>query len=87
MAEMATIDHPGTPKGWLQVMDETGDTKTTWDPGNGEEVTAARETFDALRRRGYTAYRVNDQGKPTEVMNTFDPQAGRIILQPAMQGG
>lgn len=71
----------------LQAIDTTGDTKTTWDPGNAEEVAAARDTFDALKKKGYVAYSVDNEGEPDSVMSKFDPKAGRIIMRPAMQGG
>lgn len=71
----------------LCVMDQTGDTKTIWDPANTEEVAAARSTFDRLRGKGYIAYRVAESGKKGEVMSAFDPQAGKVIMAPPMAGG
>ena len=73
--------------GTMCVMDVTGDSKSMWDPNNPDEVDQARGTFNDLKQKGYTAYRVRDDGKKAEVMAAFDPQAGKVILSPAMAGG
>lgn len=73
--------------GELCVMDATGDTKTVFDPNNPDEVEAARETFKALKKKGYLAYRVEKSGDKGEALTEFDPQAGKIILCPPMRGG
>lgn len=73
----------------FKVMDRTGDTKTMWDPKNDDEVEVAREQFKALKKKGYAVYRVGERGKKSEVMQTFDPDAGAMILvaTPPVQGG
>ena len=71
----------------LAVMDKTGDTKSIWDPDNQAEVEAARSTFNALKKKGYIAYRVGRDGEKAEVMNAFDPDAAQIIMAPPMAGG
>lgn len=68
-------------------LDTSGDTKTVWDSNNEDEVAAVREQFERLKNNGYIAYRVDDDGKKSEVMHDFDPQAGRIIMAPGIQGG
>ena len=73
--------------GTMCVMDVSGDSKTIWDPENSDEVENAKRTFDGLKRKGYTAYRVRDDGKKAEIMREFDPNAGKVILSPAMAGG
>lgn len=72
----------------MHVLDRTGDTRTIWDPNVKEEVKAAKDQFDALKKKGYLAYRVNpDDGSKGQVMREFDPKAGKIIMQPQMVGG
>lgn len=71
----------------LRVMDNTGDTKTTWNPDNQDEVDAARATFDALKKKRYIAYTVKDNGKKNEIIKTFDPSLGMIIMIPPVVGG
>lgn len=71
----------------MRIMDDTGDTKKTWDPSAPDEVEDARRTFDDLKKKGYTAYRINEDGEPGEVMRKFDSQAKAVIMRPAMKGG
>lgn len=71
----------------MSVMDRSGDTKTIFDPNNEAEVEAARQTFKALKKKGYLAYRVSGDGGKGEAMSDFDPQAGKIILTPPVVGG
>ncbi len=71
----------------MNILDREGDTKVMWDAGNEDEVTSARRTFDELRGKGFTAYRVDDKGDTSAVITAFDPEAERIILRPAMVGG
>jgi hypothetical protein len=71
----------------LAVMDHTGDTKTIWDSDNADEVEAARETFNALKKKGYMIYRVGKLGAKGEQMQKFDPEAEKMIAVPAVVGG
>lgn len=71
----------------LCVMDRTGDTKTIWDPAKPDEVEAARAQFDALKKKGYIAYAVDEKGEKGRVISKFDPEAGKVIMSPAMAGG
>lgn len=72
----------------LAIIDETGDTKVIWDPNNEDEVDAAKAQFKALKKKGYLAYAVKGKdGAKGEQIHEFDPEAGRIILAPALQGG
>lgn len=64
-----------------------GDTKQMWNPDNATEVAAARETFDKLRREGFLAFRVKDDGSAGEQINEFDARAGKIIMSPPIRGG
>lgn len=73
--------------GEIAVMDGTGDSKITWDTEKAVEVETARAQFDALKKKGYAAYRVGRGGEPGEIMNHFDPHAGKMIMSPAMAGG
>jgi hypothetical protein len=71
----------------LQVMDTTGDNEIAWDPGNADQVAVARAAFDVAKGRGMVAYSVDDKGGAGSVLHRFDPEAGRIVMRPAMQGG
>lgn len=74
-------------KGIIEAMGANGDTKTIWDPNKPEEVEVAKASFDALKKKGYIAFKVDDSGNKGEIINTFDPQAGRVILAPPLAGG
>jgi hypothetical protein len=75
-------------KGELNVIDRTGDTKLEWDSEKPAEVKAAREMFDALKGKGYLAYKmIGDQGYKGELIKKFDPEAERIVLAPPVAGG
>lgn len=74
--------------GEMAVMDrQAGDLKVIWDADNEDEVQAAREQFDSLTAKGYMAYAVGGRGRKGEQIRTFDPDAEKIILAPAMRGG
>lgn len=77
------------PKGHsvMEIMDRTGDTKKIWDPNKPVEVEDARRSFEELRKKGYAAYKVNEDGTAGEVIREFDPSAGRVIMRPPMAGG
>jgi hypothetical protein len=70
----------------LRILDHTGDSTITWNPSNEDEVAIARSAFAAAKRNGYLAYTDVDGGQG-EVLKDFDPQAGAIIMAPALAGG
>jgi hypothetical protein len=69
------------------VLDHTGDTRMMWDPDVKDEVDAAKATFDKMKKKGYLAYTVKKDGEPGEVVQAFDPKAGKIIMTPQLVGG
>lgn len=71
----------------MVVMDRSGDSKTTWDPDNPDEVDAARKLFKSLKKKGHFAYSVKGNGEKGTLLQEFDPDAGKIIMSPAMAGG
>lgn len=74
-------------KNVLHVMDNTGDTKVSWDPDAPAEVQAAAAVFDQLKRQGYLAYTVRRGGKRGDVIREFDASAGHIVMTPQLVGG
>lgn len=77
-----------TMTGTMRVIDRTGDTKTTWDKDNPDEVAAARATFDQLvGEKKFLAFSVDAGGETGAQIREFDPEAGMMILQPPMAGG
>jgi hypothetical protein len=84
---MTTTESAPPAEHTLHVLDSSGDTRTIWNPGNQAEVDAAKATFNRLKKAGYLAYSVDEDGEKGEVIRTFDPQAGRIIMSPQLVGG
>jgi hypothetical protein len=76
------------PPGLIPEGIKGGHTKYIWDPANEIEVTAARQTFDYLRGRGFAAFKAEGaEGTKGAQIFDFDPGAGRMILVPQMRGG
>lgn len=74
--------------GIMNVMDGTGDTKKMWNPDNADEVADARRSFDDLRAKGYSAFKVTAaDGSAGEEIRTFDPTLGKLIMVPRRVGG
>ena len=89
MSVFELLDEP-VPEGKhvLAIMDPTGDTKVMWDPNNEDETGAAKAQFDTLKGKGYAAFRVEGpKGEKGEMIREFDPNAGKMILIPALAGG
>jgi hypothetical protein len=75
-------------RGRMQIMDTTGHTELTWNPGNADEVNVARETFERMTARGYQAFRPGEsKGQRGGRITSFDPDIERMILFPQLSGG
>lgn len=88
-AQPLTIDDdPMNGKHYMAITDHTGDTKVMWSKDNPDEVDNAKATFDRMKGKGYSAFRVEGKkGEQGQQMNTFDPEAERIIFVKQMIGG
>jgi hypothetical protein len=73
--------------GEMRIMDQSGDTKLIWDPNIDDELQNAERTFKDLKKKGYSAYRVDKKGEKSGLMEEFDEDAGKIIMVPKMKGG
>jgi len=73
--------------GTLAILDQTGDSRLQWDKGDMSQVEAARKRFNEFRSKGYATFRVNNKGNQGEQIDSFDPDAERILAIPAMVGG
>jgi hypothetical protein len=72
----------------LEILDSTGDTKVIWDADNADEVAAAKAQFDALKKKGFAAFKVKGvTGAKGAKIDEFDPDAEKMILVPPMAGG
>lgn len=76
----------------LCVLDESGDSRTTWEPSNPVLVEKAKMRFEELKGQGYLAYKISmaykgNGGGTGEVITAFDPTAEKIICHRPMIGG
>ena len=71
----------------IELHSKAGDVKTIWDATRPEEVAQARKVFNDLKAKRYLAYKVKANGEKGVVTETFDPDAEKIIMAPAMSGG
>lgn len=89
---METIDttFDDVPEGLaaMAVMGSTGDTKYTWNPKNREEVDAAREHFDMMRKRGFLVFKIKGricQRRGQEVTSFNARSKGYLYVAPEPQ--
>ncbi len=75
------------PMGEIRELCSKGDSRQTWDPKNKDEVELAREHFNALIEKGFTAFSVTKEGEKHKRITKFNPKAGKIIMVPRMAGG
>lgn len=73
--------------GKFHVLNETGDTKTIWDPNNDDEVEVAKEQFKKLTDKGYKAYKVGKNGEKSSLVTKFDKGYEKLIFVPTIGGG
>lgn len=73
--------------GELRYLSSLGDTKLIWNSDDKDEVEAAKETFDRLKKKGFMAFSVKKDGGKGKKITEFDAAAERIILTPGLQGG
>lgn len=74
-------------RGEMRVLDESGDLKIMWDSDKSDEVKHARDTFDKMKAKGYSAFSVKKSGEPGRTLSEFDPDIEAMILVPRIVGG
>ena len=73
--------------GEMSIMDYTGHSRVTWDIGEPGEVATAREVFDSLIAKGYSAFGSKEKAAPKHKLGTFDPTMEELIMVPRTVGG
>jgi len=74
--------------GEMAIMGREGDTKIIWSKTTPVEVDVAKMAFDKLKKDGYSAYSVSDNGdKKGDPVKDFDPNMERLVMVPPMQAG
>ena len=67
------------------VMDQTGDSRHSFDPADAAAVAEAEERFKQLTGLGFTAAERTGHGE-AKVSRTFNPQAETLFF-PRLKGG
>lgn len=73
--------------GELCELSSLGDVKTIWSKDNDDEIEAAREQFNKLKKKGYLAFKVKKDGDKGEMVDKFEEEAEKYILTPPVRGG
>ncbi|MEZ0081505.1 hypothetical protein ABIF72_003979 [Bradyrhizobium japonicum] len=68
------------------VMDQSGDTRHSFNPDDTEAVSEAEKRFKALTAVGYTAA-VRDVAGNATVTRSFDPTVEETLFFPRLVGG
>jgi hypothetical protein len=71
----------------MRILGRAGDTEFKWDPATGAGLESARDVFEEKVRHGYLAFIEGPNGEGSELIRSFEPQAGSIILAPRLVGG
>ena len=71
----------------MKILDETGDTRLTWDKENGKEAKEAKAKFEELIGKGWKAYSVTATGQKKRNIEEFDVDAQEILMiSPTVKG-
>jgi hypothetical protein len=68
------------------VMDHTGDSRHSFDPGDARALQQAEQRFRELTKQGFTAAARTGPGQIT-LLRTFDPTAEETLFLPRLVGG
>lgn len=73
--------------GEMSILSHNGAEKITWDPKIFDEIIKAREKFQFLLGKGYSAFHIMDTGGEGKKIKSFDSSAEKIIMVPKLGGG
>lgn len=73
--------------GEMSIMDGSGDRQMKWSTDRPEEVAAAKETFDNLIGKGYSAFASEHKSEAKHTIKEFDPTQEEVIMVPRTVGG
>jgi hypothetical protein len=68
------------------VMDRTGDSRHSFDPGDAQQLAQAEQRFRELTGAGFTAA-VRTAGGESSQVRSFDPTAKETLFFPRLVGG
>lgn len=73
--------------GIMNIMDRSGHKQLTWDIDRLDEIVEAKETFDNLMKKGYSAFGGNGKEEAKHALKEFDPTVEEMVLVPRIVGG
>jgi hypothetical protein len=85
--EQAMENVPASRIGQMNIMDRSGHKELTWDTARLSEVMAAKETFDGLMKKGYTAFGSKYKADAKHLVREFDPTLEELVVVPKTVGG
>lgn len=69
----------------VRILDQSGDSKLTYDPTDRAAVADVERRFRLLMDRNFVAFDVSKD--PGRIITSFDPNATEIIITPRFAGG
>lgn len=73
--------------GVMNIMDYSGHKELKWDTDKLEEIAIAKETFDNLIGKGYSAFASEKKAEAKHVIKEFDPTMEELVMVPRTVGG
>jgi hypothetical protein len=73
--------------GEMSVMDTSGHKQLKWNMESKEDMTMAKETFDNLIGKGYSAFGSHEKAEAKHSVKEFDPTMKELIMVPRNVGG
>ena len=78
---------PESPVGEMSIMDRSGHTELKWTVDRLDEIATAKETFDRLVGKGYSAFGSKTKAESKRVITEFDPTMEQVVMVPRIVGG
>lgn len=75
------------PIGEMNIMDSSGHSRLTWGADQPDEIAAARDVFDSLIRKGYSAFGSKTKTEAKHTLGKFDPTMEELVMVPRTVGG
>lgn len=73
--------------GEMNIMDSSGHKQLKWNTDKLDEIAAAKDTFDTLVKKGYTAFGSETKSEPKHTIKEFDPTMEELVMVPRTVGG
>lgn len=73
--------------GEMSIMDRSGHKELKWDMDKLEEIAVAKETFDTLLKKGYSAFGSKEKAAAKHTLTEFDPTMEEVVMVPKTVGG